>query len=147
MPSDAHRSLLLGDSASESDGSARSGGVSASSRSCCGGGAGCGGCEPRLAISVVAMGEGEGEGDDDDDDDDLDSDRKSPRGGATTSSSGIRQQQQRRRQRVRGRAVLHEGGGFSFREDRGKVKPSFFLLLLAVFFSLHPRFLTLEHRI
>ena len=104
MSSDAHRSLL-GDSASESAASVGSG-LSDASASRCGGGAGCSGCEPRLAIRVVAMGKGE------DDEDDLDAD-ESPR--ARSGSGGNRQ---RRSQRVHGRAVLHAGGGFSFREDR-----------------------------
>ena len=103
MPSSDARRSLLGDSASESDSSVRSG-LSAASPSNCGGGAGCSGCVPRLAIRVAIGGEGE-----DDEDDDLDSlDDKS-----------------RRRQRVHGRAVLHAGGGFSFRQDReggGKVR-------------------------
>ena len=149
MPSSDARRNLLGDSASESgDFSVRSG-LSAASPSSCGGGAGCSGCEPRLAIRVAAIGEGD-EGEDDEDDDDLD-DKSSRR----ASGSGIQQQQQRRRQRVQGRAVLHAGGGFSFRQDRegggGKVSKqrvfsfclAFFLLPHFPFFLQIPRVLLL----
>lgn len=129
MPSstDARRSLL-GDSASESDSSVRSGILSATA-SCpsnCGGGAGCSGCVPRLAIRV-SMGGGEADADDETDED---LDDRGPR-----RASGSGGSQQRRRRQVHGRAVLHANGGFSFRQDReggGKVRRG-------VFFSLVPR--------